>query len=211
MEPNWAAENLQTIRTLMERSAIYRRALAPTLIFCGVIGLLSGGLGVWLNCDDVLAAIGIWLAAALVSILGSFFIMRRQAIKDSEPVWSAPTRRVIAALFPPFFVGGFVSTVFAIQCFRYGMFGANSILAPLAVILFFSYGCGLHSAGQFMPRIIRSIGWQFIIAGCFLSLCLINDDILNKSFHLLMGGTFGGLHVAYGIYLYFTEKKNPAA
>jgi len=26
-----------------------------------------------------------------------------------------------------------------------------------------------------------------------------------------MGLIFGGLHLAYGIYLYFTEKKNPAA
>jgi hypothetical protein len=29
--------------------------------------------------------------------------------------------------------------------------------------------------------------------------------------HLLMGGIFGGLHLAYGIYLYFTEPKTPAA
>ena len=29
MEPNWAGEHLQVIRTLMERSALYRRALAP--------------------------------------------------------------------------------------------------------------------------------------------------------------------------------------
>jgi hypothetical protein len=29
--------------------------------------------------------------------------------------------------------------------------------------------------------------------------------------HLVMGGIFGSLHLAYGIYLYFTEKKNPVA
>jgi len=211
MNPNWAEENLQTIRTLMERSAVYRRALAPTLIFCGVIGLLSGAFGVWLQCDDALVAIAIWLPAAIVSVAGAFFLMRRQAIKDSEPVWSAPTRRVMAALFPPFFVGGFVSTLFVIVSCARCRCGDNQFLAPLAVILFFSYGCGLHSASQFMPRIIRSMGWQFIVAGCFLSLCLFHDDLRDKSFHLLMGGVFGGLHLAYGIYLYFTEKKNPIA
>ncbi|MDB6016752.1 MAG: hypothetical protein JWR19_1241, partial [Pedosphaera sp.] len=31
MKSDWAAEHLQTIRTLMERSAIYRRALAPVM------------------------------------------------------------------------------------------------------------------------------------------------------------------------------------
>src|SRR5262249_16236529 len=35
MESNWAAEHLQVIRTLMERSAIYRRGLAPIMIFHG--------------------------------------------------------------------------------------------------------------------------------------------------------------------------------
>src|ERR1700690_4243469 len=35
METNWAAEQLQTIRTLMERSAVYRRALGPVMLFAG--------------------------------------------------------------------------------------------------------------------------------------------------------------------------------
>ena len=29
--------------------------------------------------------------------------------------------------------------------------------------------------------------------------------------HWLMGAIFGGLHLTYGIYLYFTEKKNSVA
>jgi len=45
MESNWAAEHLQVIRTLMERSALYRRALAPIMIFNGVVGLAAAGLG----------------------------------------------------------------------------------------------------------------------------------------------------------------------
>jgi hypothetical protein len=45
MESNWAAEQLQTIRTLMERSAVYRRALAPIMLFAGLTGLVTMGLG----------------------------------------------------------------------------------------------------------------------------------------------------------------------
>ena len=30
MESGWATDHLQVIRTLMERAALYRRALAPT-------------------------------------------------------------------------------------------------------------------------------------------------------------------------------------
>ena len=40
MESNWAEENLQTIRTLMERSAIYRRCLAPITIYVERLGWL---------------------------------------------------------------------------------------------------------------------------------------------------------------------------
>ena len=41
MESNWAAEHLQVIRTLMERSAVYRRALAPVMIFNGCLGCIA--------------------------------------------------------------------------------------------------------------------------------------------------------------------------
>ena len=48
METNWAAEHLQVIRTLMERSAVYRRALAPIMTFNGAIGQLD------LNDNDLI-------------------------------------------------------------------------------------------------------------------------------------------------------------
>ncbi len=45
MEPKWAEENLQTIRTLMERSAVYRRALAPIMLFAGLLGVTAAATG----------------------------------------------------------------------------------------------------------------------------------------------------------------------
>ena len=47
MDSNWAEKNLEAIRTLMERSAVYRRALAPIMSFTGVVGLLGAFAG-WL-------------------------------------------------------------------------------------------------------------------------------------------------------------------
>ena len=37
------------------------------------------------------------------------------------------------------------------------------------------------------------------------------DRIIFSSPHWLMGFFFGVLHLAYGAYLYLTEKKNPVA
>ena len=41
MDADSAAECLQVIRTLKERSAIYRRALAPIMIFLGILGMVA--------------------------------------------------------------------------------------------------------------------------------------------------------------------------
>ena len=44
MNDDWAVDQLQAIRTLMERSALYRRALAPVLTVAGVIICKNNGL-----------------------------------------------------------------------------------------------------------------------------------------------------------------------
>jgi hypothetical protein len=52
MKPDWAEENLQTIRTLMERSAVYRRALAPIMFFAGLVGLATMGMGMFFHMNS---------------------------------------------------------------------------------------------------------------------------------------------------------------
>ena len=44
MSAQWAKENLTTIRPLMERASVYRRALAPVAIAVGVLGMAAAGL-----------------------------------------------------------------------------------------------------------------------------------------------------------------------
>ena len=75
------------------------------------------------------------------------------------------------------------------------------------------YGCAAHAAGFFLPRGVRWLGWIFVLVGSVLPLVFSWSENHEKvvSSHLLMGGIFGGLHLTYGIYLYFTEKKNPIA
>ena len=52
MESNWATEHLQAIRTLMERAAVYRRALAPVMLLTGVVGLVAAVAGWFLQIDS---------------------------------------------------------------------------------------------------------------------------------------------------------------
>jgi hypothetical protein len=205
METNWAEENLQTIRTLMECSALYRRALAPIMFLAGTIGVLAAAVGLSLHLDSPSAFAGLWLGTATIAIAGAFIIARRQALKDSEPFWSPPTRRVTQALVPPLFAGLCMGSLALISCPR--------DIEPLAALLWvLFYGCALHAAGFFMPRGIRWFGWCFIVSSCGLLFTLMLAQInFPINGHLLMGFFFGVLHLAYGAYLYLTEKRKNAA
>jgi hypothetical protein len=206
METNWAADHLQTIRTLMERSALYRRALAPIMSFCGVAGIAGGLIGGKVGIGSMRGFVLFWIAIAIVALVGSFILVRRQALKDSEPFWSPPTRRVAQALTAPFFVGSFIGA-FTVTVGK----GDEVVLEYLLVLTWASlYGCAIHSAGFFVQRGIKLFGWLFILAGCAM-LGGFNQLVGSRiSPYLLMGGIFGGLHLAYGVYLYFTEKEKNA-
>jgi hypothetical protein len=90
---------------------------------------------------------------------------------------------------------------------------ADAVLVFLWALLF---GLALHSAGFFMPRGIRLLGWIFILAGLVMVVGLFISPFGGGTFwgiwpNTMMGLLFGGLHLAYGIYLYFTEpRKNEA-
>ena len=69
MSANWAEENLKTIRCLMERASVYRRALAPVAITVGFLGLAAAGLAqaIGWTGPDLFAAF--WVGA-LASLFG---------------------------------------------------------------------------------------------------------------------------------------------
>jgi hypothetical protein len=204
MNPNWAAENLQTIRTLMERSALYRRALAPVTMLTGVVGLAAGGVGWLTQCESPRRFILFWLGVAGVALAGAFVVGRRQALRDKEPFWSSPTRRVAQAMLPCLAIGS-VAGLFL-------MFATDDTQAAWALVPLWMalYGAALHAAGFFMPRGIKVLGWLFCLAGTAVLLALtLRPGMPEFRFtHVVMGAVFGGAHLAYGIYLHFTEKKH---
>jgi len=188
----------------MERSALYRRALAPIMLFAGMLGAVAAVAGLLFHLDSMRAFGALWLGTAVIVVAGAFLIARRQAIKDKENFWSPPTRRVGQALLPPLFAGMFLGLIFAFV----GL--ANSAILTFIWLLF--YGCALHSAGFFMSRGMKWFGWIFVGLACVL-LCFVAVAPPNVaiSAHWFMGFFFGVLHLGYGVYLYLTEKKNTVA
>jgi hypothetical protein len=205
MDTNWAEENLQTIRILMERSAIYRRALAPIMLFVGIVGVTAAAIGLLLPVGTLYGFLILWISAAVLALAGAFRIARRQALKDKEPFWSPPTRRVTQALVPPLAAGLCLGVLPA-------FFGPSEIAVAVALVWILFYGFALHAAGFFMRRGIKVFGWLFIASVCLLIYGAAAGwiDLENKA-HWLMGLFFGVLHLAYGAYLYLTEKRKNAA
>jgi hypothetical protein len=81
-----------------------------------------------------------------------------------------------------------------------------------ALLWIMLYGCAIHAAGFFMPRGIKWLGWIFILGGTgILSLLWTAHRPPENCAHIIMGVFFGGLHLAYGGYIYFTEKGKNAA
>jgi len=213
MESNWAADHLQVIRTLMERSAVYRRALAPVMTYNGTLGVAAAALGCVLKISAPVSFVLFWAGIGVVALGGSYCLVRRQALKNSEPFWSPPTRRVTEAFLPPL-VAGFIVAIavfFHTRSAPQPPGGVMDLLwLPLAWVVL--YGCALHAAGFFMPRGMKFFGWAFVLGGCALFGLGIPDWAPRPvCAHGIMGFFFGVLHLAYGLYLYFTEEGKNAA
>ena len=199
MEQNWAAEHLQVIRTLMERSAVYRRALAPLMTFAGVVGTFAALVAWQQKIEGERAFVTYWSAVSLLALTGTFLLVRRQAIRAGEVVWSPPTRRVSQALLPGLFLGAIAGAVVWLR--------GGAVLLPAVWIGM--YGCALHAAGFFMPRGIRLFGWSFVVLAAVIAVSEVSG-MFHFPPHATMGLFFGVLHLAYGIYLYFTEQHRTA-
>ena len=205
MNSDWAADNLLTIRTLMERSALYRRALAPVMLLAGVVGLLAALLAGPAGISNPRTFVLYWYGVSLVPLAGSFIIVRRQAWRDGEPLWSSPARRVTLAFVPAWTAGLVIGLN---EAFGQPQFPDAVSLPALWAIL---YGCGIHAAGFFTPRGLRWFGGGLIGAGLILLVVGAPERGAWAVANGAMGVFFGALHLLGGGYLYFTESMRNRA
>jgi hypothetical protein len=174
------------------------------MTFLGILGI-AASIGGAVGGINSVSAFGLyWMGISFIGLFGAYWFARRQALKDQEPFWSPPTKRVTAALLPPLFVGAVLGVIFTVTVRQ-----QTRLAWALPVLWILIYGCALHAAGFFTPRGMRFLGWLFIFGGCSLSLSSMAVDVqlTLASGHLLMGLFFGGLQLAYGIYLHFTDNS----
>jgi hypothetical protein len=211
MDPRQAAHQLEIIRTLMERAALYRRALGPITLLTGALGCVAAAIG-WLADLGSPRGFGVyWMLVGCLGLGAAVLVARRQALREREAFWSPPTRRVTQALLPALFAGLFVGGLAVWPPWRDPL--QMWWLPGIWMVL---YGCAMHAAGFFMARGIKWFGWAFILTGCVLLVVLTERSYASgmpalRHAHVLMGATFGGLHLVYGIYLHLTEARKHVA
>jgi hypothetical protein len=208
MNPDWASENLQVIRTLMERSVMYRRALAPMTLMAGALGLVAAAVGWFAKLDQPAVFITHWVVAAGIINVGALLLARKQAINEQEVFWSSPTKRIALASAPGFLAGGLLTLAVALRWAT-----SAEVIPWLIIIWMLFYGCALCAAGFFMPRGIKLFGWLYLLLAFVLLFFLWPQwvKLSVQANHLVMGAVFGGVHLAYGTYLHFTEKRGNAS
>ncbi len=202
MSAQWAEENLNTIRTLMERASVYRRALAPVAITVGVLGIAAVGLVEGMEWPGENNFASYWLGVGVLAVLAALLLVRRQALQAKEGFWSPPTRRVVQVIAPLLLAGLGLGVLEILNTN-----GHDSIrLIALWMVL---YGAALHAAGFFMRRGLKLVGWIFVILGC---ICLCFHTLGEVTWldeahaHWVMGWAFGANHLAYGLYLKLTPE-----
>jgi hypothetical protein len=205
---DWASDNLRVIRTLMERSALYRRALAPLMTASGAVGLATALAGWKMSPDSTRGFVLLWGSACVVTQIFCLLLARRQAWREQEPFWTPPARRVCAALAPGFCAGALAAlgSLVAVEAARPPAF-------LLALFWFVCHGCALNAAGAFMRRGIRLFAWVVLAAaagaGYFYAAWPASAGA--GSANIAMGVVFGGLHLVFGAYLYLTERSDLVA
>src|SRR5687768_17260910 len=140
MHPEWATENLQVIRTLMERATVYRRALGPVMLTSGLVGVAASAIPCFEFFPKSVLFPVYWMSVSILSLGVGFILIRRQAIAAREAFWSPPTRRVFQALSPGLAAG------FVAGCVFLSDHPAVPPMWVLPLVWMFFYGCALHAA-----------------------------------------------------------------
>ena len=178
-----AEESLQFIRQTMERSST----------FTAVPGLGGAGMGaIGLGASVVAATqssaerwLMIWLVAAAAALCIGGTAMMRKAARIGAPLAGAVGRRFAMSLSAPLVAG-------AALTWGVWMHDEASLMPAVWLLL---YGTGLLAGGAFSVAAVRLLGAAFMALGVA---ALATPPAWGN---LWLGMGFGGLQLAFGLYI----------
>lgn len=194
LDPDEAAESLERIRSVIDRSTRYTHIAWTGIMACGVVGVSAALIGRQLHVDPGARPgefLCLWAGALVLSILLGVYTAARRAGAAAEPLVSRKLQVVLLGLLPHL-VAAVLVTALLVQC---GILA----LAPGFWMLFF--GTGILAVGHVLDGEFQVAGWAFVLLGS------VAFFLLQRSPHAAMLISFGGLHLALGAYRLLKERQ----
>lgn len=206
-----ALEHLRVIRSLLEKSQVYRAVSAPAAL-CG--GILSLGASLLTINPSRLPLNGrleprtflfVWLVILGITTALNLFLLQREAAGRSQPFFSEGMRTALRALLPPMLVGGVLGS---------GLIWFRDDVKLGSLVWILCYGLALLSTAHFSPRSLVRLGWAFLLSGIALTMVYFTQGGLGMAENsatpasIFLGLTFGVLHIAYAVAVFV---RKPAA
>jgi len=195
MDSRQAAQTLEVIRTLMERTCQYRLLAAWAGLAAGSLaGAGALVLACVLNAESAGQFGAVWglvfAGSLLASVVGT--VLRGRAVGES--VWSRQARAVVLALAPALAAAAVLTAFFFAR-------GEHRWLPGVWMLC---YGQGALATATYAPPPIRWLGVLMLPAGA-LTLALGPAAAIP-----MMGVVFGLGHVALGVVLLVAERRQTA-
>jgi len=199
--------NLQEIRSLMERSSSFVSLSGLSGVIAGIMGLfmaymLQSRLGEYLNHsyivkataeqrnEQIIFTLMLSIIVLVVTFGSTIFFTARKAKKKGNPVWGIPAKNVLVNLFIPLITGGFFCLFLLVHYYDF-------IVLPSMLVF---YGFALLNVSKYTLHEIRWLGISEIVLG--LAAMLLLDYAIY-----FWGAGFGVMNIIYGAVMYFRHER----
>jgi hypothetical protein len=191
MDRERAEQNLELIRTLMERTTRYEHLSARAGLQVGVVAIVGSASFYWLDATNARVFTMVWGVVLLVSLAISAVEHIREVRAAGAPLWSRPAREIVRALLPAFTM----ATVLTVQAYTHHRH------LELPGIWMLCYGCGALATFTYAPPVVCPMGIGFLVLGA-VSLWL------GAAWStIMMGIAFGGGHLLLGAGLLASQRR----
>jgi hypothetical protein len=196
-------ERLATLRSLLERRAVYQRRFARVGLIGGALSILTAA-ALFIN-DEVTPLFerpigprqfgSAWLIVLTITIAIGVLLSMRSARPDGNPSGLTRLKFLLGGIVPYLLI----PAAFTAWFFGTGYLGGTEL--DLVVVWIAFYGLMLVATATFATRSVVLLGWAFLITAVGVPLLEEKLDLwIGDMPSLLMGLTFGVYHCIYALF-----------
>jgi hypothetical protein len=175
-----AIDNLKYIRETMERSTAFTAVPGYGGLLMGVTAIVAAYIAN--EQATMVGSLRVWFAEACLAFAIGLLAMWQKAKIGGQSLFSAPARKFALSFVPPLIIG----VIITLGLWR------NEHYYVMAPVCMLCYGAAVVCGGAFSVRVIPILGW------CFIALGAITFLVPTSYSNLMMGASFGALHIVFG-------------